>query len=123
MPGGERGAGDVDLAAVDRPERLVEAEPLRAEGGILPGPERHQHLRGECLVDLVEVEVLEGEAVARQEARDGVERRGEEALVAGDEVHGSRLRVDEVRQRRQRALRGPILGGEQDHGGAVRQRR
>ena len=47
------------LAAVDRAQRRLEAEPLAAEHRVLPGLQRAQHLRGERLVDLVEVEVLE----------------------------------------------------------------
>ena len=45
-------------------ERLVEPEALLAEHRVLPGLERRQHLRGERLVDLVEVEVLQREPLA-----------------------------------------------------------
>ena len=43
---------------------LPEAEALLAEHRVLPGLEGREHLRGEGLVDLVEVEVLQREAVA-----------------------------------------------------------
>ena len=55
----------LSLVAVDRAQRRVEAEALLAEDRVLPRRERGQHLRGERLVDLVEVEVLERQAAAR----------------------------------------------------------
>ena len=55
----QRGAVDVELGPVDRAERRVEAEPLLAEDRVLPRLQGGQHLRGERLVDLVEVEVLQ----------------------------------------------------------------
>ena len=63
------------------PSGRVEAETLLAEHRVLPGRERRQHLRREGLVDLVEVEVLEGQAVAGQHPRDGVRRGHQQALV------------------------------------------
>ena len=59
MAEGDARAPDVQLGAVDGAQRLVAAEHLLAVVGILPGLQRRQHLRGEGLVDLVEVEVLQ----------------------------------------------------------------
>ncbi len=56
----------LSLRAVDRAERRVEAQPLLAEDRVLPRLERREHLRGERLVDLVEVEVLQRPALARR---------------------------------------------------------
>ena len=55
--------------AVDRAERGVEAELLLAEVRVLPGLQRGEHRGGEGLVDLVEVEVLQAQAVAGQQHR------------------------------------------------------
>ena len=82
----QRGAVDVELRAVDRAERLVEAEALAAELGVLPRRERRQDLGGERLVDLEEVEVLEGEAGALEHPRDRVGGRHEQPVVAVDVV-------------------------------------
>src|SRR5690606_15813604 len=65
----QRGAVDVELRRVDGAERRVEAEPLAAEGFRLPGAQRAQHLGGKGLVDLVEIEVLQRQLVARQQPR------------------------------------------------------
>ena len=59
----------LSLAAVDRAQRRVEAEALLAEHRVLPRLERREHLRGERLVDLVEVEVLQRQALAGQHPR------------------------------------------------------
>ncbi|MNE92404.1 hypothetical protein D3C80_1901220 [compost metagenome] len=66
MPGSQGAALDVELAAVDRPQRCVEPQPALAVTGIFPGLERTQHLRGEGLMDLVVIEILQGQLVARQ---------------------------------------------------------
>src|SRR4051794_10636689 len=57
--GGQRAAVDVELLTVDLAQRFVAAELLPAEVRVLPGLQRAQHLRGEGLVDLVVVEVLQ----------------------------------------------------------------
>ena len=49
----------VELGTVDRAERRIAAEEHLAVVRVLPGLQRRQHLRGERLVDLVEVEVLQ----------------------------------------------------------------
>ena len=56
---------------------------------------------GERLVDLEEVKVLQGEAVAREHARHRERGRHEQALVPVHEVHGCCLEVDEVGEHRQ----------------------
>src|SRR5262249_29885097 len=55
---GHAAALDVELRSIDRAERAVAPEPLAAELLRLPRLERDERLRGERLVDLVEVEVL-----------------------------------------------------------------
>ena len=59
-----------------------------------------QHHRRERLVDLVEVEVLQGQAVSGQQPRHRVRRRHQQAVVAVDVVDRGGLAVDEVRQHR-----------------------
>ena len=49
---------------------------------VLPGLQRRQHLRGERLVDLVEVEVLQLEPGALEHARDRDRRRHQQPLAA-----------------------------------------
>ena len=82
-----------------------------------------EHRRGERLVDLVEVEVLQAQAVAGQHHRHRVDRRHQQALAAVHVVDGGGLRVDQVREHRQALLGGPLVGGQQHGGGAVGQRR
>src|SRR5690606_19591740 len=84
---------------------------------------RGQYGGGERLVDLEEVDVLERQAVAGEQARYGGGRCHEQALVAVHEVDGGRLGVDELRQDRQLALLRPLTRGEQHRRGAVGQRR
>ena len=103
----QRRAVDVELGPVDRPERGVQAEPLLAVLLGLPRRQRRQHHRGERLVDLVEVEVLQGQPVAGQQPRHRVGRRHQQAVVAVDVVDRGGLAVDEVRQHRQLCARPP----------------
>ena len=95
---------------------------LLAVGRVLPRLQRRQHLRGERLVDLVEVEVLQFEPRALEHARDRDGRRHQQAL-ARDEVVGRGLRVGEVGLHRQTALGRPLLRGEQHGRRAVGERR
>ena len=88
--------------AVDRAQRGVEAEALLAEHRVLPRLQRGEHLRGERLVDLVEVEVLQRQAVAREHPRHGVRRSHQQALAAVHVVDGGGL----VRRRGRPAARG-----------------
>src|SRR5206468_1680158 len=55
----QRRALHVELRPVDRAERNVQAQLVLAERRVLPRLQRGQHGRGEGLVDLVEVEVLQ----------------------------------------------------------------
>jgi hypothetical protein len=107
----ERAAGHVELRAVDRAQRVL-----------LPRLQRAQHLCGEGLVDLVEVEVLERQAGALEQPRHGVDGRHQQALVAVHVVDGGRLGVRQVREHGQAALLRPGVAAQQCHGGAVRQR-
>src|SRR3954471_19885 len=113
VSGCQRGAVDVQLAAVDGAEGLVEAEARLAEVWILPRLERCEHGRGESLVNLIEVEVLQAQTVSLEETRHGIRRRDEQPLVAVDVVDGSRLGIDEPGERRQTVLGGPVLAREQ----------
>src|SRR5699024_6022071 len=72
VAGRQRGAVDVELGPVDRALGLVQAEALGAVLVGFPPGERGQDLRGEGLVDLVEVEVLQGEPVALEQPRHRV---------------------------------------------------
>ena len=85
----------LSLARSMAPSGCVAAEILLAVGRVLEGLERGQHLRGERLVDLVEVEVLQLELRALEHARDGDGRRHQQPLAL-DEVVGRGLRVGEV---------------------------
>ncbi|CAM5744447.1 hypothetical protein MAUB1S_02002 [Mycolicibacterium aubagnense] len=122
VPRSQRRAVDVELRPVDRPERGVQAEAALAVLGRLPRRERGQHHRGEGLVNLVEVEVLQRQAVAGQQPRHRVGRSHEQAVRAVDVVDGSGFRVDEVGQHRDVPLGGPLVGGQQRHRRAVGQR-
>ncbi|MNT46099.1 hypothetical protein D3C72_1827240 [compost metagenome] len=73
-------------------------------------------------MDLVVVEVLQAQVVARQQARHGIDRRHQQAFLAADEVHRRRLAVLEVGEDRQPTRLGPVLAGQQHHRGAVGQR-
>jgi hypothetical protein len=122
MAGGERAAVDVEPLAVDRAERVLESEPVAAEGGVLPGAQRAEHLRREGLVDLVEVEVSQGESEPVEHSRHRVGGRHQEALALVHVVDGRGLSIDEVGEDRQVALLRPLLAGEQDRRGAVAER-
>jgi hypothetical protein len=113
VPGGERRACDVEQAGIDRPERGVQAEPLFRERRVLPRLERGEHRGREGLVDLVEVEVLQREAVALQQPRHRVHGRGKQPIAPMYEIDGRGLGVDDVREHRQPVLCGPLVGAEQ----------
>ena len=72
-------------------------------------------------MNLVEVEVLQGEVVALQQARDGVGRCHEQAVRAVDEVDSGGLGVYEECTRLEVVLGGPLLGAEEGDRGAVGQ--
>src|SRR5690606_41660186 len=98
VPRGQRSAVDVQLAAVDAAQRLVQAELLLGEAGVLPRLERGQYLGGERLVDLVEVEVLQAEPRPGQHPRHRVRGRQQQALVPVHVVDRGRLAERQVRQ-------------------------
>ncbi len=81
------------------PERLVQAEALLAVLVGFPGRQRGQHHRGERLVDLVEVEVLQGQPVAGEQPGYRVRGCHQQAVGPVDVVHRGGLAVDEVGQR------------------------
>jgi hypothetical protein len=72
-------------------------------------------------VDLVEVEVLQAQAVSREELGHGIRGGHEQALVAVDVVDRGGGRIDEAGQQGQAVLPRPLLGGKQHHAGAVGQ--
>ncbi len=98
---------DVELVAVDRAERLVEAEPLLAEDRVLPGGERAEHLRRERLVDLVEVEVLKLQARCGRAFAAPRRRAPSAGPPAADVVDRGGLGVDEAGQRGRARARSP----------------
>src|SRR5690606_38724205 len=66
MAGGQRGADEVDPVRIDPPQRRVQPHPVAAVVLAFPCTQGAQHLRGEGLVDLVDVEVLQAQALTRQ---------------------------------------------------------
>ncbi|MNL26178.1 hypothetical protein D3C87_1476910 [compost metagenome] len=100
MPRRQCTALDVELAAVDRAKRRIKPETGFAVLGIFPGLQGAQHLRGEGFVDFVVVEVLQGQAIAREQARYGVDRRHQQPFGTVDEIHRRRLTVTPVGQNR-----------------------
>ncbi len=106
----------ISPSGASRPEALL------AEDRVLPRLERAEHLGGERLVDLVEIEVLEGQAVSLEHPRHRVGGRHQEALLLADVVDRGDLGVDEARLRRDAVRRRPLLGAEKDGGGAVGER-
>ena len=121
--GGKGRALDVQLRPIDGAERRVEAELLLAERRVFPGGQRREHLAGEGLVDLVEVEVLQRQAIALQHARHGVGRCHQQAFGAADVVDGGDFVVDEVRLHLPAALLCFVLGRQQHGRRAIGQRR
>ena len=104
------------------PSGFVAAEAVAAEGRVLPGLQRAEHLGGEGLVDLVEVEVAEAAADAVEHARHRVGRRHQQPLALVHVVDRRGLAVDEVGEDRQVALLRPLLAGQQHRRGAVAER-
>ena len=104
------------------PERFVAAELLLAEVRVLPGLQRAQHLRGEGLVDLVEVEVLQRQAGAVEHRRHRVGGCHQQPFALVDVVDGRGLALGDVGEDRQAALCRPLLGGQQHRRGAVAER-
>src|SRR5690349_21326681 len=91
VAGGEPTAVDVEPVDVDLAERLVAAEALAAEHRIGPRLQRAEDLRGERLVDLIELEVGQREAGAVEHARHRVDGCHEQPLAAVDVVDGGGL--------------------------------
>ena len=81
-----------------------------------------QHHRSESLVDLVEVEVRQGETIAGQQSGDGIGGCHQQTVRSVDIVDRRRLGVNEVRQRVQRMRLRPFLGRQESHRSAVGQR-
>ena len=120
--GGERAAVDVQAGAVDRAERGLPPQLVLAERRVLPGGEGAEHLGREGLVDLVVVEVLEGEAGAVEHPRHRVGRCHQQAFALVDVVDGGGLGLGEVGEDRQVVRLRPLLAGEEHRGGAVGER-
>ena len=73
-------------------------------------------------MDLVEVEVLQGQAVGVQQLGHRVSGGHEQALVAVHVVHGGAARVDHAGERGQAVLGGPLRAAHQHGGGAIGER-
>src|SRR6266568_2780577 len=69
MADGDAAALRVHLRAIDRAQRLRAFEASAAVLLRFPGLQRAEHLRGEGLVDLVEVEILQPDAGALEHLR------------------------------------------------------
>ena len=100
MTGCQGRALDVELLARDGAQRAFQSKLGAAELLVLPCLHGGQDSAGEGLVDLEEVEVVEGPAVAGQQARGGVSRSHQQALVAVDEVDCGCLGIDDVGKHR-----------------------
>ena len=83
-------ARSIEPSGSSRPRHCLQ------NAGVLPGGQRGQHGDGEGLVDLVEVEVLQRQLVAGQQARHGVHRCHQQAVGLAVAVHV----VDGARSRR-----------------------
>ncbi|MCW0417635.1 hypothetical protein NB689_003389 [Xanthomonas sacchari] len=121
MAGGQRRAHRVDLGRIDLPQRRVQAQPGAAVVLALPGTQGAQHLRGEGLVDLVDVEVLQAQAVALEHLRHGHGRRHQQAFAV-HEIHRRHLRIAQIGHRHVAMRLRPFFRGQQHRGGAVGQR-
>ncbi len=74
-------------------------------------------------MNLVVVEILERQAGVLEHGRNRVGGRHEQAFLTAREIDGPCLAVAQMRQHRQIALRGPLVGCEQDGARAVGERR
>src|SRR2546422_11525245 len=125
MADGDAAALRVHLAAVDRAQRLRAFEASTAVLLRFPGLQRAEHLRGEGLVDLVDVEVLQSDAGALEHLRHRVGRGHQHAFARAGEagiVDGGRRGVREIRLDRDAARARPLLRAEQHARGAVGER-
>ena len=119
VSGAKRAAVHVEPLAVDRANGLLETQAVAAEHRVLPGLQRAQHLGGERLVDLVEVEVLQREPRPREHRRHCVRGRHQQALLLANVVDAGGLGAGEVRLHRNPALGRPRFAREQHRGGTV----
>ena len=115
-------AVDVELAAVYGAQRRIAAQLLAAVLWRFPGLECGQHLRRKGFVDLVVIEVLQGQAGIAQHGRDRQGRCHQQAFAATGKVHGPSLAVGQIGQHRQLAAGRKGLAAQQDGGGAIGQR-
>ncbi len=123
MPRRQRTALHVKPTAINRTQRCVEPQAGFAIFGIFPGLERAQDLRGEGFVNFVVIKILQGQAVARQQAWHGIDRSHQQALGTVDEIHRRRLAVAQISEDRQAARFGPFLTSQQHHRSAIGERR
>src|SRR5882757_6075012 len=115
----------VEFGPIDGTERTRQSQLIAAENRIGPGLEGAEHLSGESLVDLVEIEVLQRKLRVAQHPGYGIGRRHEQALLLVDVIHGGHGAVTQISQHRQVALARPDLRREQyrrrtiRHGGRI----
>src|SRR3984893_17309078 len=74
-------AFDVQFGPIDGAESGRQTQLLAAEIGIVPRLERAEHLTGESLMNLVEVEVLQAKSGVAQHSRDSVCGRHQEPFL------------------------------------------
>ena len=121
VAGGQRRAQQVDLVRVDAAQRRVQAQAVAAVILALPRTQGAQHLRGKGFVDLVDVEVLQGQAVALEHLRHRDGRCHQQAF-AMHEVHCRHVCVTQVGLRLMAMRARPLFAGQQYRSGTVGQR-
>src|SRR6202142_2991590 len=119
----EASAIDIELCPVDRAERRALPELVAAKRAVFPSSESAQHLAGERLVNLVEIELLQRPVGIAVQLRDRKNRGHQQALLLCDKIHCCDLAIAQERQYRQIALGGPFFGGEQNRRRPVGHRR
>ena len=65
-------------------------------------------------MNLVKVEILEGEPLALEQPGHRVDRRHQQSLAAVDVIDGGRLRVHQVREDGELSRSCPLVAAEQD---------
>src|SRR6185437_4794780 len=93
----------IETRLIDVTERRAAAEPLAAVLGRLPRLEQAEWHGRESLVDLVIIEVLQGEPLILKYGRDRVGGRHQQPLAASGEIHRPALASHEPRKYRQLA--------------------
>ncbi|MNS76615.1 hypothetical protein D3C72_1101680 [compost metagenome] len=121
MTGGQRRTQQVDLVRVDAAHWRIQTQAVAAVILALPRTQGAQHLCGEGFVDLVDVEVLQGQAVALEHLRHGHGRCHQQAFAV-HEIDGRHVCVAQVGLRFVAMRPRPLFAGQQYGSGAIGQR-